>query len=88
MGNNEARYSGPNRLGVCICGHSWDHHHLGMVMRQDYIDETHESYIPQECCHYGNNEVGGLKYNELTEEWEEHCLRYIDLLNTEEIANA
>jgi hypothetical protein len=72
------RYSGPNRSGICTCGHSWDEHHLCMVMRQDYHDQTQESYIPDECCYYGCNEVGGMKYNKETKEWEDHCHGYVD----------
>lgn len=67
------KYSGPNRSGVCICGHKWTRHHLGMVMRQEYIDATHEGYIPQECEHFGFNEMGGLD-----EEGNEHCFGYKD----------
>jgi hypothetical protein len=44
-----------------------------MVMRQEYIDETHEGYIPDECCFYGNNEMGGLD-----EEGNIHCFGYQD----------
>jgi len=61
-----------------MCGHSWESHHLGMVMRQEYIDETHEGYIPQECVFYGCNEAGGMRYNEETGEWEAHCFGYQD----------
>ena len=81
MNNHAPKYSGSANSGICICGHSWKDHHLGIVMRQEYVDETHEGYIPQECCHFGNNEVGGLKYNELTEEWEDHCQMYKDVLS-------
>ena len=28
-----AIYSGPDRKGICICGHKWDDHHLGVVLR-------------------------------------------------------
>lgn len=75
---SEARYSGPNRSGICVCGCSWDKHHLGIVMWKEYIDETGEYYIPQECEAYGSNEVGGAKYNEKTEQWEDHCYDYRD----------
>jgi hypothetical protein len=61
---SEPRYSGPNRSGVCVCGCSWELHHLSCVMRQEYFDETGEAHIPEECCAYGFNEVGGMKYNE------------------------
>lgn len=35
-------------------------------------------YIPQECDHYGCNEYGGMKYNEETNEMEDHCQQYED----------
>ena len=81
MSEYKPRYSGSNCSGICVCGCPWDKHHMMLVMRQEYVDETHEGYIPQECCHFGNNEVGGLKYNELTEEWEDHCQMYKDVLS-------
>jgi hypothetical protein len=58
----KAIYSGPNRSGVCVCGHTWEEHHLGMVVRADAIetDGGSEAYIPQECEHFGSNENGGL----------------------------
>lgn len=72
----EPRYSGPNKSGVCKCGHSWDKHHLGMVMRQEYVDATGEIYIPQECEAFGFNEMGGLDVA-----GNYHCDRYIDMLD-------
>ncbi len=74
----QAKYSGPNRTGICVCGHYWEDHHLGMVMRQKYIDDTHEGYIPQECEAFGFNETGGLMYDEEKEEWVNHCQHYTD----------
>lgn len=74
----QPRYSGPNRSGICICGHSWNEHHLCCVMRQEYIDETGEGYLPDECCHYGSNEVGGMKYDDEAGEWVDHCRGYKD----------
>ena len=68
-----AKYSGPNRTGVCICGHSWDRHHLGCVARQEYVDQTGEYYIPQECEEYGHNEMGGLDAA-----GKDHCFGYVD----------
>ena len=44
-----SRYSGPNRSGICKCGYFWEDHHLGVVMNQQYYDETGERYVPQEC---------------------------------------
>jgi hypothetical protein len=57
-----AIYGGPNRSGVCKCGHSWEDHHLGMVVRPGSyltVDGHREFHIPQECEHFGFNEVGG-----------------------------
>ena len=54
------RYSGPGRSGICVCGHSWKKHHLGIVMNNDYYKATKEMYVPQECEYYGFNEFGGL----------------------------
>ena len=74
----ERRYSGPGKSGICVCGCKWDDHHLCMVVRQDYLDATQEQYIPDECCRYGFNEGGGMKYNKETGEWEDHCHGYED----------
>lgn len=70
---NEPRYSGPNRSGICKCGHSWEDHHLGIVMNEDFYNQTHEGYVPQECEFFGFNEMGGLDI-----EGNEHCSRYED----------
>lgn len=75
---NQPRYSGPNRSGICICGCRWDEHHLGMVINRKYFEETKEAYVPDECCRYGFNEVGGMKFNQETEQWEDHCHGYRD----------
>jgi len=72
----EPRYSGPNRSGICKCGHSWEEHHLGVVMNQDYSKQTGEAYVPQECEHFGFNEVGGLEY--VDGKWIDHCQDYRD----------
>ena len=77
-----AIYSGPGRSGVCVCGHGWEEHHLGMVMREDML-EVHsggkEAYVPQECEFYGCNEDGGLDA-----EGNEHCFGYRDSLLPDE----
>jgi hypothetical protein len=78
---NEPRYSGPNRSGICVCGCPWHEHHLGMVMNSDYFKDTQETYVPDECDRYGFNEVGGMKFNEDTGEWEDHCHGYRDSLS-------
>jgi hypothetical protein len=67
------RYSGPGKCGVCECGCPWDSHHLGMVLNQDYFDQTGESYIAQECETYGCNQEGGLG-----PDGELHCGNYVD----------
>lgn len=73
-------YSGPTRSGVCVCGCRWDRHHLGIVMNPEYVKETKEGYIPQECEAFGFNEAGGMKYNRDTGEWDDHCHGYRDTL--------
>lgn len=74
----KARYSGPNRSGICVCGHKWDRHHLGMVMNIEYLwtDAGPEHYIPQECEHYGFNETGGLG-----KDGKVHCFGYKDSMD-------
>ena len=66
-------YSGSNCSGICVCGHSWDEHHLGIVANRKYSEATKEGYVPQECEHYGSNEMGGLDA-----EGEPHCDSYRD----------
>lgn len=68
-----ALYSGPERSGICRCGHSWEDHHLGVVMRDHETDGGPEAYIPQECEFYGCNEMGGLD-----DEGKDHCHSYYD----------
>lgn len=77
----DAVYSGPGKSGICVCGCSWNDHHLGMVLRLGRVltkQGTYEHYIAQECDRFGFNEYGGLKYNEETEKWETHCHAYKD----------
>lgn len=78
---NIPRYSGPNRSGVCVCGHSWEDHHLGVVMNREYGDATGEAYLPQECEHFGFNEVGGLEC--VDGKWLDHCHSYHDSMAIE-----
>ena len=73
----KAKYSGPGKIGICICGCSWENHHLMLVAQDLYIQETNEYYIPGECVAYGSNESGGMKLNE-NGEWEDHCFGYRD----------
>ena len=79
-----AIYSGPERSGICVCGHKWDDHHLGMILNHDYgdgdsPDARKEAYIPQECEFFGFNEMGGLD-----EEGNEHCWSYRDSMIPDE----
>ena len=75
-----ARYSGPDRKGICVCGHKWVHHHLGIVVRPGATKVVSESgwqgregYIPQECEYFGSNEMGGLDVDGHV-----HCFGYRD----------
>ena len=72
----EPRYSGPNNIGICICGHSWQEHHLSVVMNAEYREATGEAYFPEECEHFGFNEMGGMEYKD--GKWIDHCHRYKD----------
>jgi hypothetical protein len=73
-------YSGPGKTGICKCGHSWDDHHLGIVMNKEYFQQTGEEYVPQECEYYGCNELGGMMPNpkDPKGEWICHCGKYED----------
>jgi hypothetical protein len=72
-GMNQPMYSGPNRSGVCKCGHSWEDHHLCVVMNQEYFEQTGEEYVPCECEYYGCNETGGMD-----SDGKLHCSKYTD----------
>jgi hypothetical protein len=67
------RYSGPLCCGICVCTHHYSDHHLGIVMNQEYLDQTGESYIAQECEWYGCNQEGGLD-----DAGNLHCGHYVD----------
>lgn len=73
MPKYKPRYSGKDRSGMCVCGHPWHEHHLGLVMNHDYKKQTNETYIPSECEHYGFNETGGLG-----PDGQPHCDHYQD----------
>lgn len=82
----EARYSGPNKCGICVCGCSWEDHHLGIIARPGFLlrkEGVYEHYVPQECDNYGCNETGGMKFNDSTQEWEPHCYSYMDAGNVD-----
>lgn len=72
----QGKYSGPNRSGICICGHSWENHHLMLVMRMEYIKATGEGYGVGACEHYGSNEMEGYG-----PDGEIHCLGYRDTMD-------
>ena len=70
----KALYTGPNRSGLCVCGHAWDRHHLCMRMREyETEDGTKEAYVPCECEAYGANENSGLD-----RKGNYHCFGYVD----------
>ena len=69
-------YSGPNRSGICKCGHSWRTHHLSIVAKKEYHEATGEGYMPDECLAFGCNEMGGLD-----REGNVHCFGYEDSLS-------
>lgn len=58
--------------GVCMCGHYYEDHHLGVILNPEAY-AVMGLYLPQECEFYGSNEDGGLDEN-----GEEHCCRYVD----------
>lgn len=76
------------RTGMCKCGHSWEEHHLGMVLNTEamkvYAEYDSPLYVPQECEHYGSNEAGGLKYDEENDVWVAHCFGYEEDPNAED----
>lgn len=62
--------------GICKCGHSWEDHHLSMILNPDCLKELpedHPPYVPEECEFYGCNETG-----ELDEHGNDHCQNYRD----------
>lgn len=65
--------------GICKCGHSWEDHHLNIIMNEDTLKELpkdHPPYFPEECEAYGSNEMGGLD-----EHGNDHCQQYRDIYN-------
>ena len=58
--------------GVCMCGHRYEDHHLGMVLNPAAYAVI-GPHLPEECEFFGCNEDGGLDEN-----GEEHCHRYVD----------
>jgi hypothetical protein len=58
--------------GVCVCGHSYENHHLGVVLNPEAYAVI-GLYLPEECEFFGSNEDGGLDEN-----GEDHCRRDVD----------
>jgi hypothetical protein len=58
--------------GICLCGHSYEEHHLGVVANPEAAAVIGD-YLPQECEFFGFNENGGLDEN-----GNEHCRHYVD----------
>jgi hypothetical protein len=67
MAFKKQRYS-----GTCICGHSFEDHHLGMVANPEAY-EIMGAYYAQECEYFGCNENGGLD-----SKGRPHCGHYQD----------
>lgn len=59
--------------GTCLCGHSWERHHLCMVANKRYSDLIGEGSVPGECLAFGHNETGGLD-----REGNVHCMGFVD----------
>jgi hypothetical protein len=57
---------------VCMCGHSYEDHHLGIVLNPEAY-AVMGPHLPDECEFFGSNEDGGLDEN-----GNEHCHRYVD----------
>ena len=68
--------------GTCLCGHSYEDHHLGMIANPEAY-KIMGAYLPQECLYFGCNETGGLDEN-----GDSHCHGYTDKddPNKEELA--
>jgi hypothetical protein len=73
MSDFKPLYSGPGLTGICVCGHGYRDHHIGMVMNEEYGNVTGEWEVPQECEAFGFNETGGMD-----ELGNYHCGQYVD----------
>lgn len=58
--------------GTCLCGHSYEDHHLGAVANPEAY-AVMGPHLPQECEFFGFDENGGLD-----EHGQLHCERYVD----------
>ena len=59
--------------GVCLCGHSYEDHHLSMVMNPEAY-AIMGPHLPAECVFFGTNEDAGLDEN-----GDDHCHGYVDV---------
>ena len=72
------RHSNPKPIvysGMCLCGHSVSSHHCCCVM-DPYAAKVLGDVVPDECNHFGSNELGGLD-----EAGELHCAGFVDQTN-------
>lgn len=76
-----SRFKKQKFSGICICGHTFDQHHLGIVANAEAF-EIMGGYYAQECEAYGFNEMGGLGPGGV-----DHCHHYIDKDDKERIKN-
>lgn len=52
----------------CVCGHPKEEHHTSWFRGGgELVDE---------CEMYGSNQAGGMRWDEETETWEDHCHKY------------
>ena len=58
--------------GTCLCGHSYEDHHISMVLNREAL-AVMGPHMPEECEYFGCNETGGLD-----EHGNPHCERYVD----------
>jgi hypothetical protein len=72
-----SKFKKQNLSGMCICGHAFDRHHLGIIANKEAY-EIMGPYLAQECEAFGFNEMGGLD-----EDGKEHCGWYIDIEDLE-----
>ena len=73
--------------GICICGCSYEDHHLNVIMNwPEDLPADHPPYVPEECERYGCNEFGGL-IEEEPDCWYDHCHQYKDKDHVTEISN-
>lgn len=60
--------------GMCICGHSYNQHHLMMCATQEAADAVGAPSVPGACLAYGCNEMEGLD-----KDGNPHCFQYVDV---------